>query len=359
MSGGVDTIPITGPEHQKEYYPYFDWLRILLASVVMLAHEEVIPTYGPSYVAVQVFFALSGWLIGGILLKTPPAGLPRFYFNRVARIWGPYYAALAILIGVSLLRDPITPKWSEFVYYKCTFVYNAFGPPQLEKHRQDMPLEGSGNHFWSVNAEEQFYLVAPLLLVVASPLIGRSICTWIAISLLSWYFIPLYASIAMGVTAAVVVSKAGSIHLKGIARLILAVVVVGAAYGLIAGWKLEVLVPPLSIAVVLLLATLGQPTRLGAIAGGISYPLYLNHWLGAFVAHAALKPIGLRDSAVSHVLSITFSLFFAYFMYRLVDRPLLKRRSQYFTPARGRAAMLVAYGLVIVGLIVGLWITRS
>ena len=153
----------------------------------------------------KCFSRLSGWLIGGILLKVRPAGLPRFYFNRVVRIWGPYYAALAILIGVSLLRDPVTPKWSEFVFYKCTFVYNAFGPPQLEEHRQDMPLKGSGNHFWSVNGEEQFYLVAPILLVVVSPLIGRAVCTWIAISLLSWYFIPLYASIAMGVTAAVVV----------------------------------------------------------------------------------------------------------------------------------------------------------
>jgi peptidoglycan/LPS O-acetylase OafA/YrhL len=359
MSDAAATIPITGPEHEKEYCPYFDWLRILLAAVVMLAHEEVIPTYGPSYVAVQVFFALSGWLIGGILLKTRPAGLPRFYFNRVVRIWGPYYAALAILIGVSLLRDPVTPKWSEFVFYKCTFVYNAFGPPQLEQHRHDMPLEGSGNHFWSVNGEEQFYLVAPILLVVVSPLIGRAVCTWIAISLLSWCFIPLYASIAMGVTAAIVVSKAGPIHLNGTSRLIFSLVVVGAVGGIIAGWTYQALSPPFSIAVVLLLATLGQPTRLGAIVGGVSYPLYLNHWLGAFVAHAALKPFGMRDSAVSHVLSITFSVFFAYFMYRLVDRPLLQRRSQYYTPARGQAAMLVAYGLVIVGLIVGLWITRS
>jgi peptidoglycan/LPS O-acetylase OafA/YrhL len=359
MSDAADTIPITGSEHQKEYYPYFDWLRILLASVVMLVHEAVIPVYVPSYLAVQVFFALSGWLIGGILLKTRPAGLPRFYFNRVVRIWGPYYAALAILIGVSLLRDHVTPKWSEFVFYKCTFVYNAFGPPQLEKHRQEMPLAGSGNHFWSVNGEEQFYLVAPILLVAVSPLIGRAVCTWIAISLLSLCFVPLYASIAMGVTAALVISKTGPIHLNRICRLILAIVVVGSLCGVIAGWNYRALAPPFSVAVVLLLATLGQPTRLGAIVGGVSYPLYLNHWLGPFVAHATFKPFGLRDSAVAHVLSITFSVFFAYVMYRLVDRPLLQRRSQYYTPARGNAAMIVAYGLVIVGLIVGLWITRS
>jgi peptidoglycan/LPS O-acetylase OafA/YrhL len=358
MSGGIESIPITGPEHRKEYYPYFDWLRGLLAAVVMLFHEGVIPWGGASYIAVQVFFSLSGWLIGGILLEMPRAKLTRFYFNRVARIWGPYYAALAILVGVSLLRDPVTPKWSEFVFYKCTFVYNVFGPPQLENHRYDMPLDGSGNHFWSVNVEEQFYLVAPILLVVVAPVVGRSVSTWIAISLLAWYF-NVYASIAFGVAAAVIASRYGPIHLTRASCFILAGVAIGTACGMAAGWDYVTLAAPFSIAVVLMLARMGKPNRLGAIVGGISYPLYLNHWTGPFVAHAALKPFGLRDSAVAHVLSVAFSICFSYGMYRLVDRPLLERRSRYFTPARGRAAMVVAYGLVIIGLIVGFRITLS
>jgi peptidoglycan/LPS O-acetylase OafA/YrhL len=357
MSGGVESIPITGPEHQKEYYPYFDWLRGLLAVIVMLAHDGVIPWVTAAYLAVQVFFALSGWLIGGILLDLPPSGLPRFYFNRVARIWGPYYAALAVLVAVSLSRDPITPKWSEFVFYKTTFVYNIFGPPQLAAHRYEMPLNGSGNHFWSVNVEEQFYLVAPLLLVIAAPIAGRSVTTWIVISLLAWYF-NAYASIALGVAAAVAAAKFGPIHLKPLSRFILAFVTVGTLPGIAADWHVATLAPPFSIAVVLLLATLGRPSRLGAVVGGLSYPLYLNHWTGPFVAHAALKPFGLRDSAVAHVLSITFATCFSYGMYRVVDRPLLKHRSQYFTPARGWAAMILAYGLVIIGLIIGFWITR-
>jgi peptidoglycan/LPS O-acetylase OafA/YrhL len=126
-----------------------------------------------------------------------------------------------------------------------------------------------------------------------------------------------------------------------------------------ADWHVDTLAPPFSIAVVLLLAKMGRPNRLGAVVGGLSYPLYLNHWTGPFVAHAVLKPFGLRDSPVSHVLSIIFAICFSYGMYRVVDRPLLKRRSQYFTPARGRAAMILAYGLVIVVLGVGFWITRS
>lgn len=45
---------------EQNYYPYFDYLRIVLASVVMLGHDGLI-SWGPSgTLAVDVFFALSG-----------------------------------------------------------------------------------------------------------------------------------------------------------------------------------------------------------------------------------------------------------------------------------------------------------
>jgi peptidoglycan/LPS O-acetylase OafA/YrhL len=222
-----------------------------------------------------------------------------------------------------------------------------------------MPLDGSGNHFWSVNAEEQFYLVAPILIVVAAPAIGRSVVTWLAISAFLWWFFNLYASITLGVTAAVIASRYGSIHLKMISRVLLVIVTAATAWGMIAGYDHLILSPPFSIAIVLLLALKGRPTRLGTVAGGISYPLYLNHWLGPFVAHAVIKRTGPTDSIPSHILSVTFSLVFAYVMFQLVDRPVLKHRSMYYTPARGRIATIIAYGLVILGLVVGFAITMS
>ena len=77
--------------------------------------------------AVQIFFALSGWLVGGLLVSLPKNELPRFYFNRALRIWCPYFLALGLLVAASLLHDPVTHKWTEFVFYKTTFVYNLFG----------------------------------------------------------------------------------------------------------------------------------------------------------------------------------------------------------------------------------------
>ena len=57
------------------YYPWFDWLRFVLANVVMLVHFGIIRGWSHAGdFAVQAFFALSGWLIGGLLLEQSRSG---------------------------------------------------------------------------------------------------------------------------------------------------------------------------------------------------------------------------------------------------------------------------------------------
>jgi peptidoglycan/LPS O-acetylase OafA/YrhL len=106
---------------------------------------------------------------------------------------------------------------------------------------------------------------------------------------------------------------------------------------------------------VLLLATKGRQNRFGAIVGGMSYPLYLNHWIGSFVAHAALKTIDSRDSLWWYPLSTAINIAIAYGLYCIIDRPVLRKRSQLFTNKRGRLAMLTAYGILLIGLLGSLW----
>src|SRR5450759_3071605 len=117
--------PSTKRGVKASYYPWFDWLRLALAAMVLLSHEGLIEFWPQAgNFAVQVFFALSGWLIGGLLFNLPRHELPRFFFNRALRIWCPYFFALGLLVAVSLLREPVTPKWTEFVFYDATSVYN-------------------------------------------------------------------------------------------------------------------------------------------------------------------------------------------------------------------------------------------
>ena len=338
---------------QEPYYPWFDWLRGTLALLVMLAHDNLIHWSNAGNFAVQVFFALSGWLIGRVLIRTPRAGLPRFYFNRAVRIWVPYYIALALLIAVSLLRDHIGVKWLEFVLYKATFVYNLLGTPQLATHAAEMPLGGTGNHFWSVNTEEQFYLVAPLLLVLAAPAIGRSRVTWLLLALLAWAT-DSWSSIVFGVCAAVFASYDGTVFQRPLARVALAVFGVASAAGIATGLPYERLVPITAICIVLLLTVQGPRQRLGAVVGGMSYPLYLNHWIGTYAANALTGPFGWRDTFVSHLLSALIAIGLAVALYLKIERPLLARRSAWFTVALGRRAAITAYLMVGVGLALGL-----
>jgi peptidoglycan/LPS O-acetylase OafA/YrhL len=338
------------------YYPWFDWLRLALALIVMFGHDGLIDGWSRSgNFAVQVFFALSGWLIGGLLLNLPKAELPRFYFNRAIRIWIPYFVAFGLLLAASLLRDPITAKWFEFVFYKASFVYNLFGPQQMALHRQDMPLAGTGNHFWSVNAEEQFYLLAPFLLVLTLPKYGRSALVWTIIALAAW-LTNTYASIVFGVLAATIVSKYGSIHLERPFRVALAIIVISSAGAFFMDWNYYLIVPICSIAIVLLLAVKGLRRPWGVFAGGISYPLYLNHWIGVFVANALFKNFGMKDTFPRHLISSLFDLALAAALYWWVDRHMLSKREQMFTKSRGRVAIGVAYGMVILGLCVGLFL---
>ncbi len=72
-----------------------------------------------------------------------------------------------MFLVLSFIREPITSKWIEIVIYKILFVYNIFGTPQLADWVSAMPQKGTLSHVWSVNAEEQFYLVAPIILVLA------------------------------------------------------------------------------------------------------------------------------------------------------------------------------------------------
>ena len=55
-------------QRNSVYYPAFDYLRILLATVVAAQHAGLVGWERAGSFSVQVFFALSGWLIGGILL---------------------------------------------------------------------------------------------------------------------------------------------------------------------------------------------------------------------------------------------------------------------------------------------------
>lgn len=334
------------------YYPWFDWLRAVCACTVMLYHDQVFAWHQAGNFAVQIFFALSGWLIGGILMRTRPEELARFYFGRAIRIWIPYYLAAILLLAISIFRDQLTSKWIEIVIYKLTFVYNLFGTRQLAEFKQAMPQGGVLNHFWSVNAEEQFYLIAPILLVLGTRYFGRSLILWLPIAALSWYF-DVYAAIVFGVVAAIVAAKRTDFHLSSTSRVLLSAIVIAGSYGLAVDFQYEHLAPILGLCIVLLLAIPSAQHKFGSIFGGMSYPLYLNHWIGVYAFNFLLP--SMRDDPIRQFLSAILNVAFAMILYWFVDRQLLAHRAVWYTPRKAYILTFMAYGIFAFGFVYGMF----
>jgi peptidoglycan/LPS O-acetylase OafA/YrhL len=123
-----------------------------------------------SWAGVDLFFVLSGFLIGGILMRNrdSPDLLRVFYARRVLRIFPVYFAWLAAFYALRALCGghlrsawlfgfPL-PGWS-YLTFTQNFVMAA--------HRF------WGAHWlaptWSLAVEEQFYLILPLLVLVLRP----------------------------------------------------------------------------------------------------------------------------------------------------------------------------------------------
>ena len=337
------------------YYPWFDWLRLLLACIVLFGHEGLIGWRNAGNFAVQVFFALSGWLIGGQLVVLPRRELPRFYFNRALRIWGPYFLAASILIATSLAHDHITEKWVEIVFYDFTSVFNLFGQAQTPQYHRVMPLDGTGGHFWSVNAEEQFYLLAPLVLVLLPTRYGRRVITWVCIAITAWMS-KCYASIAFGVLAAVLAHRYGDFYTHRISRIASGFIVAISIVGFIKHADYDLIAPFCAISLVLLLAIRGKRHPGGELAGGTSYPLYLNAWIAVFAVNAIFKHFGFKSVAVHETLVLILSIALGALLYWFFDRQLLARRNQLYSPRIARVTMFVAYGAVALGIVGGLFL---
>ena len=334
------------------YYPAFDYLRFILALTVVAFHADVFSWEHAGNFPVQIFFALSGWLIGGVLLETDRASVPRFYFNRAARIWIPYFSTVLLLIlAYTIFTRDISAKWIDSVLYKLTFVWNFFG---INHYASE--VQWNGNHLWSICAEEQFYLIAPLLIVFLP--IGRSVWFWICLSVifLATPASDFFGAVSLGVTAAVIQrDHFPDWHLRpwSIAILVLSALLLFISTYL--GFIPYLLGSALS-AIFIVLAT-AQPGRkastVAEFMGGMSYPLYLHHWIGLWLATVLVRRLNI-DNLSFQVSAIVLSVLIAAALYLIIDRTVRARRNFYFTPARGRALAITGYVLVTIGTVIGL-----
>jgi len=145
-------------------YGGVDILRAIAVLSVFFFHFNYFP---PGWLGVDLFFVLSGFLIGGAIIKRAEHGrwmYGKFYLHRAMRILPTYYFIIflkATLVGFPLAADPLSLVSLSSIVASLTFTQTTAS--------WYWGWKGDGNFVpggtWSLVIEEYFYLICPLFLV--------------------------------------------------------------------------------------------------------------------------------------------------------------------------------------------------
>lgn len=176
----------------RAYRPDLDGLRALAILSVVLYHAGV-PRLSGGFTGVDIFFVLSGYLIGGHIyaeLQSGTFSFRSFYRRRARRILPAFFAAILFTLAAAMvLLSPVeaadlgrsslaaTLSASNVLFWGTTNYFTAKGSlnPMLMT--------------WSLGVEEQFYAVVPLLMAwLARVRFNLMLPVALAVSLLSFAF---------------------------------------------------------------------------------------------------------------------------------------------------------------------------
>jgi peptidoglycan/LPS O-acetylase OafA/YrhL len=152
--------------------PVLDGLRGLAVLLVIALHVGVL---GSGYIGVDMFFALSGFLITTLLLEEWDRGgtirLARFYARRIRRLAPALLVVTGAVVVAVVTLDPFGSLWPLKRVIASTLLFaNNWVTALVPAHGQVLgPLVPT----WSLAEEVQFYLLWPALLWVLLRLRAR------------------------------------------------------------------------------------------------------------------------------------------------------------------------------------------
>jgi peptidoglycan/LPS O-acetylase OafA/YrhL len=164
--------PASTPDQSvRSYRPDIDGLRALAILSVVLCHANV-PRITGGFTGVDIFFVISGYLIGGHIYSEARAGsfsYSRFYQRRAKRILPAFFAVMAFtLLAALVLLSPLeAAKLGRTAFAATLSVSNLLfwhSANYFQTKSDLIPLLMT----WSLGVEEQFYAVIPLLMVLVA-----------------------------------------------------------------------------------------------------------------------------------------------------------------------------------------------
>jgi len=181
------------PSGNSERYAELDGVRGVAIALTLLCNTLMLGWGGNhaqkawhllaegSWIGVQLFFVLSGFLITGILIDSKGGKFyfRNFYARRALRIFPAYFLMVAIVfIGLSISNQHMPLSQSCYWFFVSNFCIANYGS-WVDDHL---------GITWSLAVEEQFYLVWPFLIwLLPVRYLGKAIAAIIAASLLLRY----------------------------------------------------------------------------------------------------------------------------------------------------------------------------
>ncbi len=369
------------------YRREIDGLRALAVLPVILFHAGF-PIFSGGFVGVDVFFVISGYLITSIILAERQAGtftLVGFYERRARRI----LPALFVVMGVCSVFSWLWLLPSDMKMFSQSLVAVPAFASNILFYLTSSYFEPAAElkpllHTWSLSVEEQYYLLYPIMLLIAWRFGKRWIvAVLILVSSMSlaaahygsttdpsftFFLLPTRAwEILIGALVgfnafrtSTDIPPPAAHSQSSVVRQVLGILgLMLCAYGVLAFDartpypSVYTLVPTIGTACIILFAT--QETLVGKLLGHtwlvgiglISYSAYLWHQpLFALARHRSIEPPG---NSLLYSL-IVASLLLAYLSWKYIETPFRCRQSftrkQVFTIGVSCSVAFMAFGLI-------------
>lgn len=308
------------------------------------------PVVDLGWVGVDLFFVLSGFLVGRLILTAAsgPGGLDRadFFSRRILRLWPVLYLYLAMIVAAGVGTGS-GAAWS------------LVWPVML--HTQNYATH-IPSHLWSLAVEEHFYLVAALALpellrrtgargvavALLAILIGSLALRLIALEFgeptvhLQWQTHYRADSIAAGVLLAWLDRYRPDLLAEAQRHRAALLIAAGVGFGLLAAipddrfrYTIGLTIAYCASAAFILgvhgttvTPAFVVPARMLAALGTIAYPLYIFHVSFGRIADAVAISIGIDQALVLLIWRFALVTAGAAMISRLVERPIMRLRDR-------------------------------